>query len=255
MSLIMVNLHSSQEFQELIDKNQYFLFDLDGTLLPIDMDSFLNKYFASLRYHFSEEVEGDRFITALMQATEAMIKNDGELNNQSVFKEEFFRILPELDKAETLNAFDEFYKKKFPYLGDNINKNPEAVKVLDLLKKKNKKLVLATNPVFPVEAVESRLKWIGLSKDYFEFITCYSNMHYCKPNPGYYKEIIDKIGIRPENAVMVGNDQLEDMIAGELGLDTILITDNLKESDQGYEPDWQGSRTEFYQKVRNWSRM
>ncbi|MFW6377881.1 MAG: HAD family hydrolase, partial [Bacillota bacterium] len=60
--------------------------------------------------------------------------------------------------------------------------------------------------------------------------------------------------ISSENSLMVGNDEKEDMIAGELGIDKILIKDNLKESDQGYEPDWQGGRDEFYRQVRNWSR-
>ncbi len=41
---------------------------------------------------------------------------------------------------------------------------------------------------------------------------------------------------------MVGNDEREDMIAAELGINTILLTDNLKESDQGYNPDWQGEQ-------------
>ncbi len=65
---------------------------------------------------------------------------------------------------------------------------------------------------------------------------------------------LKKMEIKPENSLMVGNDEREDMIAAELGINTILLTDNLKESDQGYNPDWQGSRDEFYRQVRNWSR-
>ncbi|MFN2363256.1 MAG: HAD family hydrolase, partial [Halarsenatibacteraceae bacterium] len=251
---IMTNSKTQFTIQELLDSNNNLLFDLDGTLLPMNMDYFLEKYFVALGSHFSSQVNTKKFIESLLQATGSMIKNDGELTNKEVFTKEFFKMLPELNQQKALDTFDEFYRQKFPSLGDNINKDPQTVKVIEILKSNNKNLILATNPVFPMEAVESRLKWIGLSADHFDLITCYSNMHYCKPNPEYYQEILDKMELDPKSSLMIGNDELEDMIAGELGIDKILIKDNLKESEQGYEPDWQGSRAEFYREVRNWSR-
>ncbi|MFW5789873.1 MAG: HAD family hydrolase [Halanaerobiaceae bacterium] len=250
----MTSKQTQFKIEDLLDRNNNILFDLDGTLLPMDMDNFLEKYFVALGSHFSNQVDKKKFIDSLLKATGSMIKNDGELTNKEVFIKEFFRMLPELNHEETLESFDEFYSQKFPFLGDNINKDPKTVKAIEILKANNKSLILATNPVFPIEAVESRLKWIGLSPDHFDFITSYGNMHYCKPNLYYYQEILDKMEISSENSLMVGNDEKEDMIAGELGIDKILIKDNLKESDQGYEPDWQGSRDEFYRQVRNWSR-
>lgn len=252
MSLIMTNIET--DIKNLLNTSDNILFDLDGTLLPIDMDRFLEKYFVALQSHFSGQVEGDKFIDSLLKATGSMIKNNGQLTNKEVFTNNFFKMLPELNKEEALKSFDEFYNQKFPALGDNINEDSQTVRVIEELKSNNKNLILATNPVFPVEAVEARLRWIGLSTDHFDFITCYSNMHFCKPNPEYYAEILDNMEIEPENTLMVGNDEMEDMIAGKLGMDTILITDNLKKSDQGYEPDWQGSRAEFYRQVRDWSR-
>ena len=242
------------EIKELLDASDNILFDLDGTLLPIDMDRFLEKYFLALQNHFYGQVEEDKFIDCLLKATGSMIKNNGQATNKEVFTNNFFKMLPELNEDEALKCFDEFYDQKFPGLGDNINKDPQTVRVIEKLRSSNKSLILATNPVFPVEAVEARLDWIGLSADHFDFITNYSNMHYCKPNPEYYAEILEKMEIKPENSLMVGNDEREDMIAAELGINTILLTDNLKESDQGYNPDWQGSRDEFYRQVRNWSR-
>ena len=242
------------KIQKLLDSNNNLLFDLDGTLLPMDMDYFLERYFSALGSHFSSQVDTEKFIDSLLKATGAMIKNDGKLSNKEVFTKEFFKILPELNQEAAFDIFDEFYRNKFPSLGDNISTDPQTVKVIEILKSNDKTLILATNPVFPMEAVESRLKWIGLSADHFDLITCYSNMHYCKPNPEYYQEILDKMEIDSKGSLMIGNDEREDMIAGELGIDKILIKDNLKKSGQGYKPDWQGSRAEFYREVRNWSR-
>ncbi len=250
----MTNSKTQFQVQELLESNDNILFDLDGTLLPMDMDYFLEKYFVAISSHFSRQVDQKKFIDSLLKATGSMIKNNGELTNKEVFTKEFFKMLPELNQEEALESFDEFYKQKFPSLGDNINKDPQTMKAIEILNDNNKKLILATNPVFPIEAVESRLKWIGLSSDHFDFITCYSNMHYCKPNLKYYQEILDKMEISSESSLMVGNDEMEDMVSSKLGINTILIKDNLKESEQGYEPDWQGSREEFYREIRNWSR-
>lgn len=248
----MTNQENQIKLQKLLNSNNNLLFDLDGTLLPMDMDNFLEKYFVALGNHFSSQVDRKKFIDSLLKATGSMIKNDGESTNKEVFIKDFFKMLPELNKEEALESFDEFYRQKFSSLGDNINKDPQTVKVIEKLKSNNKKLILATNPVFPIEAVESRLKWIGLTADHFDFITCYSNMHYCKPNPEYYQEILDKMEVDSQNSLMIGNDEMEDMIAGELRIDIILIKDNLKKSGQGYQPDWQGSRAEFYRQVKNW---
>ena len=59
-------------------------------------------------------------------------------------------------------------------------------------------------------------------------MTTFENSHYCKPNLDYYKEIFENIGSNPNESIMVGNNALEDMISGELGVKTYLVTDNLE---------------------------
>ena len=54
--------------------------------------------------------------------------------------------------------------------------------------------------------------------------TTYENSRFCKPNPAYYEEILEKIGCRAEECAMVGNDVDEDMVAGKLGMKTFLLT-------------------------------
>lgn len=102
-----------------------------------------------------------------------------------------------------------------------------AAVIVRSLKEKNIRVVLATNPVYPSVATENRIRWAGLQPDDFEYFTTYENSHYCKPNLDYYREIMDKLHLNPEECLMVGNDVDEDMIAEQLGMKVFLLTDCL----------------------------
>ncbi|MBP3409613.1 MAG: HAD family hydrolase, partial [Clostridia bacterium] len=120
--------------------------------------------------------------------------------------------------------------------------NPAANECVQKLKAMGYRLVLATNPLFPATATESRIRWAGLNKDDFELYTTYENSCHCKPNPDYYRDILVKIGCDPAECLMVGNDAHEDMIAETLGMRVFLLTDcllNRKEADISRYP--QGS--------------
>ena len=95
------------------------------------------------------------------------------------------------------------------------------------MKDRGCRVVLATNPLFPAIATESRARWAGLDPADFERITTYENSRFCKPNPAYYREILESIGEVPENCIMVGNDVGEDMVAQTLGMQVFLLTDCL----------------------------
>jgi len=114
------------------------------------------------------------------------------------------------------------------------------------LKSKGYRLAVATNPLFPLQAVERRIQWAGLSTDHFEMITSFETMHACKPNPAFYQEVLEQLEIKPQDALMVGNDAQEDLAAGTLGICTYLVTDCLLQSDSSsYEPDHQGTSADF----------
>lgn len=49
--------------------------------------------------------------------------------------------------------------------------------------------MLATNPIFPKVATESRIRWAGLQPEDFELYTTYEKTCHCKPNPAYYTDI------------------------------------------------------------------
>lgn len=88
-------------------------------------------------------------------------------------------------------------------------------------------MILATNPIFPRNAVISRIRWAGLNVSDFEYITDYENSRYCKPNPEYYNEILNKLNLQPGECLMVSNDVTEDIVAHKVGMNVFLLTDCL----------------------------
>ncbi|MGM0437303.1 MAG: HAD family hydrolase [Bacillota bacterium] len=226
-------------------KEKNILLDLDGTLLPIDMDYFLKLYFQSLTKEFSDLKNKEEFIQILMQATEKMIKNDGKRVNEEVFKDSFFSKLDIENENKIMNRFDDFYENKYPKLKNKLELKSKAPELIDILKKADKNLILATNPLFPRKAIEERIKWAGIDPDIFDYITCYEEMHYAKPNPKFYSEISQKINFDPAEAIMIGNNSKEDMIAKKVGMKTYLIKDFLVDEGTSIEPDWEGSLGEL----------
>ena len=233
-----------------------FLFDLDGTLLGIETDNFLKYYFGALSSKFEDLSAGqEEFIGILMSSTKKMIKNDGSCSNQEIFMEDFMQKMGIKDRAEAekiKERFDQFYQREFTELDRYFELDRDTpAEIIEYLKAQGKKLVLATNPLFPKEAVAARLSWIGIDASDFELLTHYENMSYAKPNPNYYRQILEKIDTVPENCLMVGNDLKEDAVASELGIKTLIIEDKIIErKDSDYQVDWQGSLKEFKELIK-----
>lgn len=203
------------------------LFDLDGTLLPMDQDTFVKTYFGGLCRRLAPfGYAPDAIVDAIWRGTAAMVKNTGEKRNEEVFWNTFAACLGEEIRAQEAEL-EAFYREDFPSVSTSCGYDPRARDVIDAVKKKGKRTVLATNPIFPAVATECRIGWAGLSTTDFEWITTYENSSYCKPNPAYYRAILSRLGLAPEECVMVGNDVGEDMIAGTLGMRVFLLTDCL----------------------------
>jgi len=203
------------------------LFDLDGTLLPMDQDIFVKYYFGGLAKKLAPYgYEPEKLVQAVWQGTRAMVKNDGSRSNEEVFWEFFENIFGER-VHEDKPIFEEFYANEFQKVKDVCGYNKKAGEMIRVLKEKGYRIVLATNPLFPAIATESRMRWAGLSLEDFEIYTTYEDNYFCKPNLKYYLDIANKIGVKPEECIMVGNDVSEDMVAEKLGMKVFLLTDCL----------------------------
>lgn len=123
--------------------------------------------------------------------------------------------------------FDDFYKNEFNGAKAFCGYDAEARACVDGIKDMGLRVVLATNPIFPAVATESRMRWAGFEPKDFELYTTYENFQYSKPNPNYYKEILKRLDLNAEECLMVGNDVKEDMVAETLGMHVFLLTDCL----------------------------
>ena len=203
------------------------LFDLDGTLLPMDQEKFIETYIKALTGRLAKAgYEPELFVKALWSGIKDMMHNDGRAVNERVFWDKFKTFYThDAEKDEPI--FEDFYRNDFQKLEALCGKSELVPKIIANIKKKGYKLVLATNPVFPLIAVESRLRWAGLNPSDFEHITTYENSSFSKPDPKYYEEILQKIGLEPDECIMIGNDTRDDMVAKTVGLDVFLVTECL----------------------------
>lgn len=203
------------------------LFDLDGTLLPMDQDVFTKSYFKMLAIKLAPRgYEPQKLIDNIWTGTAAMVKNDGSCMNEAAFWKCFAELYGE-QVIQDEPIFAEFYRTDFQKAQSVCGYNPKAAQTIALLKSKGYRLALATNPIFPAIATESRMRWAGLNAEDFELYTTYENTGFSKPNPEYYRDIAKRLGCQPEECLMVGNDVTEDMVAETIGMKVFLLTDCL----------------------------
>lgn len=210
------------------------LFDLDGTLLPMDQEVFTKDYFKRLAAKLLPHgYQADQLVDGIWAGTAAMVKNDGTCTNEEAFWRRFVQIFGEKALADK-PIFDEYYRVEFQQVAEVCGCSAEAKDTIEELKKRGYRIALATNPIFPAIATESRIRWAGLEPEEFELYTTYENTCYCKPNPDYYRDILQRLDCQAEECLMIGNDVEEDMIAESIGMKVFLLTDcmiNKKERD------------------------
>ena len=207
------------------------LFDLDGTLLPMDEEYFKKIYFGEVYKKIAYlGYTLDELLKVIWYGTKAMIQNDGSQTNEELFWKKFIEVHPDR-LEENKENFVEFYNDIFPTLGHTCGYQPLAKYFIKGLKDKGYEVIIASNPIFPLVATKARIRWAGCNPDDFKYITAYENSRFSKPNLKYYEEVLEKTGYKPEEVIMVGNDVREDMIVNKLGIDSYLITDCLLNLD------------------------
>ena len=203
------------------------LFDLDGTLIRMDQDEFIRMYFVSILGKLgSLGYDTSVMRTALEGAVVATLRNDGSLSNEERFWETFEALSGKADGVR--REIDSYYEQEFNSVIDATCEAYDRVgEVLTRVKKKGLRSILATNPLFPMVATHARIRLGGMSPSDFEYVTAYENSSYCKPNPLYFTELLTKLGISPDECVMIGNDTRDDFSAHALGIPVFVLTECL----------------------------
>ncbi len=217
------------------------LFDMDGTLIPFQQEEFIKVYFGELCKKLAPlGYEPDHTVKSVWAGTRAMVVNDGSCLNSKRFWDVFRSMNEGMPDAKPL--CDEFYTNEFRTAQCVVKYEADRKPLIDRLRKAGLKVALATNPMFPADGMYTRLSWVGLSPEDFDHITHYDNSTYCKPNPAYFTEICDKLGVSPKECVMVGNSVQDDMAAAKAGMKVFLVPEWLENpKDEDYSAFPQGT--------------
>lgn len=178
------------EWSDFELKYEAILFDMDGTLLPMDQRIFVKHYFGELAKVLAPYgVDGEALNTALCGGVRAMVKNDGTKSNEEVFWDYFDQYIQiEQGRDELERIITKFYTNEFHKVKEYMGENPLARKMVETAHAQAPKVILATNPK-------------------------------------YFEEICKKMDVDPKNCLMIGNDELEDMhTASSLGMDCYMVT-------------------------------
>lgn len=199
------------------------MLDLDGTLLPFEQEDFIKLYFSGLCKKLAPFGFEPKALTKdIWRGTAAMVQNDGLRSNHDVFWETFCESNPE--KPDIEPHCDDFYIHEFDEVKKCLKYEISRKPLIERLRAAGLDLILATNPVFPRCAVETRLAWVGLSTADFSYITSYENSCFSKPNPKYFADILEKRGKTAAECIMIGNSVPEDIIPTKmLGIKSYLI--------------------------------
>ena len=197
------------------------LFDLDGTLLDLDIDVLVEPYVKGLAQSVAHLVPPERFVPSLIQATALMRANNSDASNADVFAQSFYPAVGR-SRQELEPFFERFYVDEFPKLRPHARRKPEARDAVQAAFDEGLDVVIATNPLFPSVAIRQRLDWAGVADFPYRLVTTYENSYAAKPNLSYYRHILAAIDQPAERCLMVGDEDI-DMVAAHLGCRTFLI--------------------------------
>ncbi len=226
---------------------QGVFFDLDGTLLQVDMEQFIPAYVDGLAGVCVDLAERRRFADVVLKATWALLHSEeGGCSNQALFQgavERHLGIAPELFDQR----LQRYCREGLPELAPLITPHPLVPRILQSCFARGLKVVVATNPVFPRPLVEARLQWGNMEEFPFDLVTCYENSRYCKPHPGYFADILQALELAPEQCLMVGNDTVQDLSASRAGIATFLLDTWLIDRGGRWQADFRGGHAELCQ--------
>ena len=223
------------------------LFDLDGTLVQVEMTRFIPAYVTGVGRHFLDRVPLPKFAQVALQAVYSLVHfEDGSRSNEERFLgalERNLDIPPDLYRERLAD----FCKDGLGELAPLVGTVPEARSLVDICLERDLPVVIATNPVFSRSVINARLGWGGLNDYEFAGVTTLENSRFCKPSPRYFLDLADSLGVAPSQCLMVGNDTGHDLAASRVGMPTFLVETWTVDREESFIPDYRGSHEELLQ--------
>lgn len=201
----------------IMSQKTTLLLDLDDTLLDTNIQAFIPAYFSALATALAGQVSPDSMLPALTGGTKAMMQNqDPGRTLRDVFDAYFFPKLG-VDRNELGELISKFYDEIFPSLSHVASQRPEAIQFVNWAFEQGHRVAVATNPYFPLKAVQHRMRWAGLPPEEYDFslVSSYETFHFTKEFPAYFLEFLGQLGWPEGPVVMVGNDLEMDLVPAQ----------------------------------------
>ena len=227
------------------------LFDLDGTLIDVDMSAFIPAYLKGLAAHFNDPGHRQQIAGVMRSAVIDMLCR---VDGSRTLEERLLDLLHsrlKIPARRYRRALDDFCNGDLAGLSHLVQGHPLAMSLLETCRANEWQVVLATNPIFPRAVIDARVSWGGFDGDLFDYVTSYETCRHCKPHLEYFQEILTLLDVPAESCLMIGNDTLHDMAAGSAGLTTCLLTPWRIDHEEGAAPvHWQGTHEELLRQLQ-----
>ena len=202
------------------------LFDLDDTLVRLNLSAFIARYVAGASRLLASAARtspislGGPYVRAFL-AIDSQKRSDS-LTNEQLFNRVFFEStgIP-LDDPAIADLVTYYESGIVPGFSGGIvsaRPVPGARKAIDAVHDLGLVCALATNPTFSLACDRARMGWAGVSEKDFALVSTYSNSTRCKPSTRYYQEFANQLGVSLEECLMVGNDAVRDIVRDGCGL-------------------------------------
>ncbi len=205
------------------------LLDLDNTLLSNPDRAFTVEYLRLADNFFFKRWQIESFSQLMIKAVKAMTSNTDFTRSNTEIRIQTLSNLTHIPLDELQRGLDSFYELDYPKLKNCVKKVETVNALLDYLNACDLAVVIATNPLYPPHAIQQRLQWAGLPSNFeaYAYVSHTDNSHFTKPNPAYYAEIIARVGVEPDETIMVGDSPRNDIHPAQtLGLHTFYINDD-----------------------------
>ncbi len=212
-------------------------FDLDGTLTLMDKEIFMKNYIGLLAPRFSSLISPEKFAKQMSSSLKVMLNEpqEGKTNFQTFITD--FTKGTGLTQSTIWPIFEDFYKQEFPDLRCLVKLSPYGNEVVEVAKSEGYLIGIGANPVMPLIAMEERVRWAELSPEIFNLIPSIETSHYCKPHPKFFLEMAEKLNVKPQECLMVGNHPIEDLSALQVGMSTFYVGEMSEEVETTYHGD------------------
>lgn len=205
------------------------LLDLDNTLLSNPDRAFTVEYLRLADDFFFKRWQIESFSQLMIQAVKSMTSDADFTRSNTEIRVQTLLELTDIPLDELQGGLNAFYELDYPKLKNCVKKVEVVNALLDYLNACELAVVIATNPLYPPHAIQQRLHWAGLPSNFeaYAYVSHTDNSHFTKPNPAYYAEIIARVGVEPDETIMVGDSPRNDIYPAQaLGLHTFYVNDD-----------------------------